>query len=1343
MISLKTVFSKMALIPDTAPASCCARISRAPQGLVTSGELHVYLHMLTTPLVNEPGNGLARGMGFALLSGAFTALTRNPAQPSKACFPMTKTIFLTLLCLFPGLFITARADDLTAGFQSPPDDTRPGCYWYFFKDDVTRDGITKDLEAMARVGIGRAFIGYINQGDNPVGDNQVLSEKWWKRLEHTFLEADRLGIDIGLFNCPGWSQSGGPWITPNRSMRNLVNTEVRVTGPADFDGLLPAREGYFETVKVLAFPAPPQEKVAMADYGVRVKGPGQDAPESPLAGGGIGFRATLRQAGDPGNPSGLVRWVRVRNGAGKTLFEDDFSGGLGRWRDVGASRLEGGLLHPIRTDNPPMRARRVALSERFSLETSVKLNPGGVLGLALGIKDSANYAFLQLRKGLLRPHLKRDNQYEITDVPVAALVENQWMDIRVTSDGDRVRTYVDGALVNALPLGENTVTGTLAALFDGQPETTFTFPGIRGNKPFTIDFTFDRPYPVQSIIATPTSGRSGIRGVLLVSEDGKSYRKVSDINLFHGHQGVKIADPMVAAVPATTSRFFRLQLTGASRNRTFTSLELSPRALLDKYVIKQLGDIHDTPHPMYGTYEWTTQGEPALAGSTVAPARCIDLTDKMDADGHLRWSVPEGDWVIARFAMVSTGSKNGPAMPDATGLECDKMSAENIRFHFDNYIGKVLERILPENRKRFKYIIQDSYETGPQNWTDGFIDTFRARYHYDPVPYLPVTTGRIVGSADRNERFLWDLRRLVADRIGSEYVGGLTAAAEERGLIGWLENYGHWGFPGEFLTYGKQSTEVAGEFWLQSGLGTIENRPPASCAHIYGKPEVYAEAFTSGIRYIQSPQSHFKHYGDWAFAQGINHFIFHVYIHQPRDERPGVNAWFGTNFNRNNTWFEMLGGFVRYTQRVNYMMRRGTNVADVAYFIGEGAPKMDGPNIPPLPRGYDFDFVNGDVILNRMTVENGRIRIPDGPSYKVLVLPPVDTMRPEIAAKLKTFVEDGAVVVGPRPVRSPSLENYPACDVQLAALTEELWGKGLIRKVDDLAPLLLEAGVTPDFAYTLTDPALNAKEKKLTDLGYASQPQGNSLRFAHRREGNMDIYFVANMQTDHGFQALCSFRVGRKQPEIWDPVTGEVFKAQAFTLTQEGVTLPMRFAPKQSWLFVFRDAVSADGPATRNAPALNPIISLDGSWTVRFDPAWGGPATALFPELVSWTDREEEGIKYYSGEAVYETSFMLDTPPASRTWLNLGRIADLGEVTLNGKPIGNVWVEPWRIEVTGHLEPGRNTLRVKVANTWNNRILGDKKSKTPYTKYYTAVPANHLLPAGLLGPVTIEAEQGQ
>src|SRR5690606_7476072 len=202
--------------------------------------------------------------------------------------------------------------------------------------------------------------------------------------------------------------------------------------------------------------------------------------------------------------------------------------------------------------------------------------------------------------------------------------------------------------------------------------------------------------------------------------------------------------------------------------------------------------------------------------------RVIDISDKMDIDGNLSWDAPQGDWTVVRMGMTTTGIENHPAAPSAQGLEVDKINRKALQQHFEGFIGDILKSMPASERKAFKYVVADSYETGSQNWTDGFDEVFQKTYGYDPKAFLPVLTGRIVNSVEVSNRFLWDLRRLVADKVAYEYVGGLRELCEENGLQMWLENYGHWGFPSEFLMYGGQSNLIGGEFWAEGDLGSIE-----------------------------------------------------------------------------------------------------------------------------------------------------------------------------------------------------------------------------------------------------------------------------------------------------------------------------------------------------------------------------------------------------------------------------------------------------------------------------------------------------------------------------------------
>ena len=480
------------------------------------------------------------------------------------------------------------------------------------------------------------------------------------------------------------------------------------------------------------------------------------------------------------------------------------------------------------------------------------------------------------------------------------------------------------------------------------------------------------------------------------------------------------------------------------------------------------------------------------------------------------------------------------------------MNRDHAKHHFDAFIGQLLKRMPADERKGFTTIVADSYEQGSQNWTEGFDKLFRKRYGYDPIPWLATLSGRVVGSADQSNRFLWDLRRLVADRIATEYVGGLRDLCEPHGLQVWLENYGHWGFPAEFLQYGGQSHRIGGEFWTKGSLGSIECRAATSAANTYGFPIVSAEAFTSSPSRFDTVPADLKARGDWAFCEGINHFVLHVCIQQPwEDRRPGVNAWFGTEFNRHNTWFEEGKTWIDYLRRCCFLLQQGTRVADVAYFIGEDTPKMTGIRRPELPPGYDFDYINAEVLLKDATVEDGRITLPHGASYRVLVLPDQETMRPELLEKIGRLVENGAVVVGPAPKRSPSMKLYPKCDERVKQLAAEIWGEGSGRSsrrsvmaTMELATVFEQLGVVPDFVSEIP------------------------LRYTHRTAGDKEIYFVANPEPQD-VTAQVAFRVGDRAPALWCPKSGQIEWPAVYEEKAGTVRMPLTLGPHGSVFVVF------------------------------------------------------------------------------------------------------------------------------------------------------------------------------
>jgi hypothetical protein len=377
---------------------------------------------------------------------------------------------------------------------------------------------------------------------------------------------------------------------------------------------------------------------------------------------------------------------------------------------------------------------------------------------------------------------------------------------------------------------------------------------------------------------------------------------------------------------------------------------------------------------------------------------------------------------------------------------------------------------------------------------------------------------------------------------------------------------------------------------------------------------------------------------------------------------------------------------------------------------------------PALPDGYDCDTINTEVLLSRVSASNGRIVLPDGMSYRMLVLPNTDAMSLPVLKKVAELVKAGVTVVGSPPTRTPGLKGYPESDQQVKKLASKL----KLVSSNNLQETLDKIGIQPDFTS-------------------ADVP----LHYIHRRSDDADIYFVSN-QENNSVKAQCGFRVSGKQPQIWNAVTGEIISATAFEIVEGRTVLPLEFAARGSLFVVFRKPIKpTKGTSTANFAKLTRIAELTGPWTVKFDPKWGGPESVVFEKLVDWTQREEPGIKFYSGKATYHKTF--DLPKTAqgiknRLYLDLKRVRNVAQVRLNGKDLGVVWTSPWRVDITQAVKPTGNQLEIDVVNLWPNRLIGDaalppekRLTKTNVTKFKKNTP---LLPSGLLGPVSVMVEDG-
>jgi len=772
------------------------------------------------------------------------------------------------------------------------------------------------------------------------------------------------------------------------------------------------------------------------------------------------------------------------------------------------------------------------------------------------------------------------------------------------------------------------------------------------------------------------------------------------------HVGPMPLAPVVVSIPPTAGRSFRLKFSGTCELK---DIRLSSALRNTSVYEKQLAKMCQGPQPSFDHYTWPSQPASAEAGLSIPEVR--NLSSLLKPDGTLEWKVPQGEWIVQRVGMAPTGTKNDPAPAEATGPEVDKISRNPLKQHFEAYVGKLLSSMPEAERKAFKYVVADSFEQGSQNWTDDFAEIFRKRYGYDPLAWLPVLTGRVVQSPEKSDRFLWDLRRLVADRVATEYVGGLRDLSHEKGMTIWLENYGHWGFPSEFLQYGGQSDEIAGEFWPGLHLGRMEVRCASSAAHIYGKQRVWCESYTGGPAFLNTPRE-LKANGDWSFSEGINQVLLHVYIHQPWEKKgPGVCTWFGTEFNRNNMWWHLgMKPWIDYQRRCTVMLQAGIPVADVAYFIGEDTPKMTGIQQPALPKGDDYDYINAEVSLNRLTVRDGRLVLPEGTSYRLLVLPPGETMRPEVLRKLKALVAAGATVIGPAPKKSPSLENYPKCDQEVEALAKELWGSGKIRPVTDLQTVL---PCGPDVVV----------------------PPG--VVWKHRSDGNREIYFIANQENKARDEKL-SFRVKGKKPELWWPESGKTEPTSAFKLQGDRVEMPLHLEPLTSVFVVFEKPATQDRVAAPEQKPSPITQEITGPWEVQF-----GGKKVMLEKLMPWPEHADPEVKYYSGEAVYRKEFEAPFSKLEMV-LDLGTVNAIAKVILNGQDLGTLWKPPYRIDVSKAMKAGKNLLEITVVHTWHNRIIGDLQpgaTPTIFISRKSGGPRDALQPSGLLGPVTIQSTE--
>ena len=902
-----------------------------------------------------------------------------------------------------------------------------------------------------------------------------------------------------------------------------------------------------------------------------------------------------------------------------------------------------------------------------------------------------------------------------------------------------------------------------------------------------VQYAFDQPFTCRTIVIHSVNNYQSQRLLVEVSDDGVHFHSAGRLTPpRHGWQDGDA--PVTHTIATVTARYFRFVYDKAGSEPGAEDLD----AAKWKPSLK-INGIELSARPAVEGFEGKS-GEvwrvsPAMTKEQLPDSLCvplssvIDLSDKMDAAGHLVWTPPPGHWTVLRIGHTSTGHTNATG-GGGKGLECDKFNPQAVKLQFDKWFGEAFRQAGPALAGRVLKIFHvDSWECGSQNWSPVFREEFKRRRGYDLLRWLPAMAGIPLSSADSSEKFLHDVRQTIAELLHDNFYVTMAALAHAKGCSFSAESVAPTMTSDGMLHYSAADIPM-GEFWLRSPTHDKPNDmlDAISGGHIYGKPIIQAEAFTELREAWDETPAMLKPLQDRNYALGVNRMVFHVFMHNPwMDRKPGMTlGGVGTFLQRDQTWWPSAKAWIDYTQRCQWLLQQGSPVADLAVFTGEelprravlperlvstlpglfgkdrveaeqvrlnnsGTPVTKAPNgvahaenmadpadwIDPL-HGYAYDSFNPDALLRLAKVQGGRVVFPGGASYAMLVFPGPSPFSPDpgsittrVAQRVLELVKEGATVL---------------IDSSLAhsALHELLDGhfKGRIIKSPFEAPSLSPLHIAPDFM---------AGEYGLV-LSHPDAATGNpaGIAYVHRSAPGLDIYFVSN-QSALPLSLEISLRMTGRQPEIWDPVTGNISTVSAWEDNDGRTRFRTYMAPHGSFFIVLRKPAKAPGLFTWLKPVepghSRVIKKLPGPWTVRFDPKIGGPAKPVsFDSLTDWSRNADTAIRYYSGTAAYSQSFTWNGATGGKAWLELSQVGDLASVTLNGIDCGTAWTPPYQLNISHALRPGVNTLQISVTNTWNNRIVADQRLPENKRLTWTTAPYHldgKLLPAGLMGDVRI------
>ncbi|RZM21570.1 MAG: hypothetical protein EOO88_32605, partial [Pedobacter sp.] len=620
------------------------------------------------------------------------------------------------------------------------------------------------------------------------------------------------------------------------------------------------------------------------------------------------------------------------------------------------------------------------------------------------------------------------------------------------------------------------------------------------------------------------------------------------------------------------------------------------------------------------------------AEAFILPNQILDLSDKMDKSGKLNWKAPKGDWTILRLGHVNAGKQNGPAPAEGTGWEADKLSKAGANAHFAGYIGRLSGNGGPLAGGLLNGMLIDSWECHTQSWTQEMEQEFNRISKYSLRKWLPALFGYVIKDHETTARFLTDWRRTLNDMLTSNYYGQMSSLARENGLSVSYETGPGDVVPADIMEYFKHADVPMCEFWQPMTDGFVGSlnfkpiKPTASAARLYGKPRVAAESFTNVSLSWDEHLDMLKEVANINSVQGVSHFVFHTYTHNPQTPflAPGTSfgAGIGTPFLRGQTWWSYMPDFTNYLARCSYLLERGKPVSDVLWYLGDEIDHKPDQNAS-FPEGFKYDYCNPDVLLNRLKVENGLLVTPEGIQYRILYLPNVQRMLPQTLEKILSLLQEGATIVGDAPVALATLSGGNLGQQRFNTAVKRIWssGKGL-RKVG-------KGTVVSGMSI----------EEALPALKISPDVTGGDALWAHRRIDGADWYFVTAPK-GKGFSGELRFRA-KGNVELWDPVSGNVEQIKSdLDGTHTRVTIDL--AQGQSYFVVFRKDASHNKV---NSKAYEQVSTkpISGSWNLSFPEGWGIGSTVQLTELKAWKDLDISAeAKAFSGTATYTTTFDIE-----------------------------------------------------------------------------------------------------